>query len=156
MKAPERTMLRFAFTEALRAREHGNHPFGAVLVSSEGTALLAAENSVITQMDVTAHAELNLLRAATKNYRADQLATCVIYASAEPCPMCAAAIVWANIRQVVFGLGMHRLYDIIGDVGNSPTLKLAAREIFRHAPWPVQVQGPLLEEEAAQGHNDFW
>ena len=148
--------LRLAFTEARRAREHGNHPFGAVLVAADGQAIMAAENSVITQKDVTAHAEVNLIRAATKKYTGQQLSQFTIYASAEPCPMCAAAIVWANIRNVVFGLGMAKLYDLVGDMGDAPSLKLHSREIFEHAPWPVQVEGPLLEDEAILPHKDFW
>ena len=117
---------------------------------------MAAENSVVTQRDVTAHAELNLIRAVTHNYSAQQLSGCTLYASAEPCPMCAGAIVWGNIRQVIFGLGMDELYGLIGDAGEAPSLKLASREIFKHAPWLVKVKGPVLEEEALLPHKDFW
>ena len=156
MTAEELNFLRLAFTEANRAREHGNHPFGAVLVDAGGEAVMAAENSVITQGDATAHAELNLIRAATHNYSAKQLAGCTLYASTEPCPMCAGAIVWGNIRQVTFGLGMDKLYKLIGDAGEAPSLKLASREIFKHAPWPVTVKGPALEQEALLPRKNFW
>lgn len=148
--------LRLAFTQARRAREHGNHPFGAVLVDSRGEAIMAAENSVVTGHDLTAHAELNLVRAASKRHSLEQLGQYTLYASAEPCPMCAAAIVWGNIRHVVFGLGINKLYDSFGATGNAPTLKLPCREIFRHAPWPVEIEGPLLEDEALGVHDNFW
>ena len=156
MTPAEHDFLRLSFTEAKRAREHGNHPFGAALVDAEGRPFLAAENSVLTQSDATAHAELNLIRAATKKYRPEQLASCTLYASAEPCPMCAAAIVWGNVRRVIFGLGMDALYSLIGDVEGAPSLKLHAREVFIHAPWPIEVIGPALEEEAILPHQGFW
>lgn len=148
--------LRVAFKEAMRAREHGNHPFGAVLVNADGEAILAAENSVITQKDVSAHAEINLLRAATRKLSADELSHCSVYASSEPCPMCASAMVWANTRKLVFGLGMEKLYMTFGDTGDAPVLKVGSREIFKYAPWPVTVTGPLLEDEALRVHEGFW
>jgi tRNA(Arg) A34 adenosine deaminase TadA len=156
MTPAEHDFLRLAFTEAERARQHGNHPFGAALVDSEGRAFLASENSVVTQNDATAHAELNLVRAATGQYTARQLSTCTLYASSEPCPMCAGAIVWGNIRRVVFGLGMEALYEIIGNIPGAPSLKLQSRSVFEHAAWPIEVIGPALETEALAPHKDFW
>ena len=52
--------LRIAFREAERARERGNLAFGALLVNADGEPVLAAQNSVVTDSDVTAHAEMNL------------------------------------------------------------------------------------------------
>ncbi|MBT7950668.1 MAG: nucleoside deaminase [Gammaproteobacteria bacterium] len=148
--------LRLAFTGAERARQHGNHPFGAALVDADGRAFLASENSVVSYRDATAHAELNLIRAATGKYTPEQLSTCTLYASSEPCPMCAGAIVWGNIRRVVFGLGMQALYKEIGDVPGAPSLKLQSRSVFEHAPWPIEVIGPVMETEALLPHKDFW
>ena len=83
--------LRIAFREAERARERGNHAFGALLVDADGEPVLAAQNSVVTDNDVTAHAEMNLLRAASRKFQPEQLKTFTLYASGEPCPMCAGA-----------------------------------------------------------------
>lgn len=55
--------LRRAIELSILARDHGNHPFGAVLVSADGR-VLEAENTVLTDRDVTAHAETNLVRLA--------------------------------------------------------------------------------------------
>ena len=148
--------LRLSFLQAQRAREHGNHPFGAVLVNPDGDPALAAENSVITQKDVTAHAELNVIRAASKKFSAETMKGFTLYSSAEPCPMCASAIVWANIRRVVYGLGMKGIYEVIGDLPGAPTLKMHARKIFQYAPWPIEINGPVLEEEARVPHAGFW
>jgi len=58
-------LLRRAIAVARQAREHGNHPFGAVLADSDGRALLSAQNNVVTGSDATGHAETNLVRPAT-------------------------------------------------------------------------------------------
>lgn len=142
-------MLRSAFEVAVRAREHGNHAFGAIIVSPRGEPLLAAENSVVTERDVTGHAELNLVRAVTKVQAPEVLQTCTMYSSAEPCPMCAASIVWANIRRVVYGLSMEGIYQMFADApADSPSLRMHSRVVLDAAPWPVEVVGPELEDEA--------
>jgi tRNA(Arg) A34 adenosine deaminase TadA len=64
----DRQHLRRALELARQARRHGNHPFGALLVDAEGNAVLEAENTVNTDRDVTAHAETNLVRAASARF----------------------------------------------------------------------------------------
>ena len=140
--------LRIALREAERARERGNHAFGALLVDADGEPVLAAQNSVVTDNDVTAHAEMNLVRAASRKFQPEQLKTFTLYASGEPCPMCAGAIVWANIRRVVFGLGMDAIYRLFDVDPDAPALSMHAADVFSEAPWSVEVIGPLLEGEA--------
>ena len=89
---------------AEQAAGRGNFPFAALLVDAEGRVLAQAENTVATEGDCTGHAELNLMRDASRRLDRDLLATCTVYASAEPCAMCAAAIYWGNVRRVVFAL----------------------------------------------------
>ena len=156
MKKTDADFVRLAIRQAERAREKGNHPFGAVLTNEKGEILLAAENSVVSHRDAIAHAEINLIRAATQQFSPAELVSCSVYTNAEPCPMCASAMVWANIRRVVFGLGMEQLYAAFGDVGDAPTLKMESRKIFNVAPWPIEVIGPMLEDEALITHQGFW
>lgn len=136
MKNVDEHYLRIAFKEAVRARERGNHAFGALLVDADGEPVLAAQNSVVTDSDVTAHAEMNLLRAASRKFEPGQLKTFTLYASGEPCPMCAGAIVWANIRRVVFGLGMEAIYRLFDAGPDAPSLPMRASGVFAEAPWP--------------------
>src|SRR6266481_2381211 len=96
--------LRHAITLAQRAREKGNHPFGALLVNENHVVLLEGENTVNTEHDATGHAELNLVRAACKQFEAVTLTKCTLYSSTEPCPMCSGAIFWSGIGQVVYAL----------------------------------------------------
>ena len=148
--------LKISITLAWQAREHGNHPFGAVLVDENGLVVLQAENTVVTGRDATGHAETNLVRLATQQFTAEQLARCTLYASTEPCAMCAGAIYWSRIGRVVYALSETDLYEIVG--GSDEHLYLPCREVFGHSSRPVGVCGPepTLEAEARSVHKGFW
>ena len=148
--------LRTAIEVARLAREHGNHPFGAILVDENNQVLLQVENSVITGHDCTGHAETNLMRLATQNYPPEKLASCTLYTSTEPCAMCAGAIYWGNVRRVVYALSEIGLYDMIGP--SPDQLLLPCREVFAHSQREVEVEGPAteLEMEARAVHQGFW
>ena len=147
--------LRAAFEAARNARNKGNHPFGAVLVDEHGAIVLVAENTVVSARDCTGHAETNLMRLASAEYDREFLAKCTIYTSTEPCPMCAAAIFWANVRRVVYGLSEDGLYGMVGGESEE-ALYLPCREIFGRGIKPIEVVGPCLEEEAREVHLGFW
>lgn len=148
--------LRRAFDVARRARTHGNHPFGAILVSAAGEVLIEVENGFLPDRDMTGHAERLLATAASRQLGSDVLAGCTLYSSAEPCAMCAGAIYWAGIGRVVFGLSERRLRTITGDHAENPTLDLPCRAVFATGQRHVEVIGPLLEEEAAVLHAGVW
>lgn len=148
--------LRRSFDVARRAREHGNHPFGAVLVSSQGDLLIETENGYMPGRDMTAHAERLLATRASRELGAEILADCTLYTSAEPCAMCAGAIYWVGIGRVVFGLSERRLKVITNNHSENPTLDLPCRIVFAAGQRPVEVMGPLLEDEAAALHADAW
>ena len=118
--------------------------------------LLEAENTVVTDKDVTGHAETNLIRLASAKYAAAYLENCTIYTSTEPCPMCAGAIFWSNIRRVVFGLRAERLYKLGDEDSSDVTMSLTCREVFERGLWQVEVIGPVLEDEAEKVHAGFW
>jgi len=139
--------LRAAIDEARQAQAEGNPPFGAVLVHEDGTVLGRDGNTEGATGDATEHAETNLIRAATRQYDADTLRAATLYASTEPCAMCAGAVFWARIGRVVFGLRAERLYDMKGGAGRQ--LALSCREVLSRGNHEVEVMGPLLEDEAA-------
>jgi tRNA(Arg) A34 adenosine deaminase TadA len=155
-EAEDLGFLRRAFQVARRARSHGNHPFGALLVGGDGAILIEMENGFLPDRDRTGHAERLLATQACKAYDAPALARSTLYSSAEPCAMCAGAIYWAGIGRVVFGLSERRLKTITGDHTENPTLDLPCRTVFAAAQRPTEVLGPLLEDEAAALHEDFW
>jgi tRNA(Arg) A34 adenosine deaminase TadA len=148
--------LRRAIDVARSAREHGNHPFGAVLVDAAGRIVLEAENTVTTHRDATGHAETNLVRLASNQLDADELAGATLVTSTEPCAMCSGAIYWAGIGAVVYGLSESGLLAMTGAHPENPTLALPCREVFAAGGRDIRVTGPLLEDEAATVHEGFW
>jgi len=146
--------LRLAIEVARRARVHGNHPFGALLADEQGNVLLEAENTVTTDNDCTAHAELNLMRLASQQYSFDVLSHCTLYSSTEPCPMCAGSIFWGGVGRVVYALSEEGLYALTGDSPHK--LLLSCRDVLARGARPIEVLGPMLEDEARQVHAGFW
>ena len=148
--------LRRAFAVAARARSHGNHPFGAILVSADGAVLMERENGFMPARDMTAHAERLLATKASIELDGKILPSCTLYTSAEPCAMCAGAIYWTGIGRVVFGLTERRLKTMTGNHAENPTLDLPCRTVFAAGQRQVEVIGPLLEDEAAALHVGVW
>tara|TARA_R110000868_G_scaffold153698_12_gene379321 strand:- start:629 stop:1096 length:468 start_codon:yes stop_codon:yes gene_type:complete len=93
-----------AFEAAVAAGQRGEVPVGAVIVDpASNTVLAVAGNEVEARNDPTAHAEVLAIRAAATKTGSPRLAGYDLYVTLEPCPMCAAAISFARLRQVVFG-----------------------------------------------------
>lgn len=78
-------------------------PFGAVIVDKSGNVIANGNNKVILTKDPTAHAEVVAIREASKKLNTYDLSDYILYTSAEPCPMCLSAIIWANIKTVYYG-----------------------------------------------------
>ena len=154
MNNTDRHLLKTAIDIARSSREHGNHPFGALLADQEGNILLRAENTVVTDRDCTGHAETNLIRRASQTLSPEQMAECTLYSSTEPCAMCAGAIFWGNIRRVVYALSEENLYTLTGEIPDK--LLLACREVFARSARQIEVIRPALEEEAQKVHAGFW
>jgi tRNA(Arg) A34 adenosine deaminase TadA len=150
------TLLLHAIEVARRAREHGNHPFGALLADAAGAVLLTAENTVVTGSDPTGHAETNLVRLAGAAYPSSELADLTLYTSTEPCAMCAGAIFWSGIGAVVYALPETTLYEFTGTDPANPTLVLPCREVFAAGRRAISVTGPFDLPEARAVHAGFW
>lgn len=86
-------------------------PFGAVIVK-DGKIIGEGFNRVISSNDPTAHAEVVAIREASKNINNFDLSGSVIFASCEPCPMCLAAIYWANIAEIYYANTKNDAADI--------------------------------------------
>ncbi len=144
--AVDREWMRRALALADQAAAAGEVPVGAVLVR-DGEALGSGWNAPVGSNDPTAHAEVMALRAAAaavSNYR---LPGSTLYATMEPCPMCAGAIVQARVARVVYAARDERwgavesVFEILG-----------SRRLNHH----VNCEGGLLAEESARRLKDFF
>lgn len=92
-----------ALQQARDAASRGEVPVGAVIVRKR-QVVAAASNRMRELGDVTAHAEMQVIREASAVLRTERLTDCDLYVSLEPCAMCAAAISFARIRRLYFGV----------------------------------------------------
>lgn len=96
--------MRLALDEARRAVRGGDVPVGAVVLSADGTTVLAAgHNEREATGDPTAHAEVLALRRAAARLGEWRLTGCTLVVTLEPCPMCAGALVQSRVDRVVYG-----------------------------------------------------
>ena len=96
--------MREALREAEAARSESEVPIGAVVVA-RGRVIARGHNMTEMLHDPTAHAEMIALTAATEAMGGKYLQDCTLYVTVEPCPMCAAALCWAQVGRIVYGAG---------------------------------------------------
>lgn len=137
--------MRLAIDASARAAEKGDGPFGATLVSPDGAVLLVAANTVKTDADCTAHAEMMLIRSAQIQLGRPALRGATVFTSGEPCAMCAGALFWAGVSRIVFAASQA---DVIDALGPNPAMPINSRTTLANAQPAVQIDGPLLGEEA--------
>ena len=94
--------MREALREAQAAAEEDEVPVGAVVVC-KGRIIARGHNMTERLHDPTAHAEMIALTAATEALGGKYLSDCTLYVTVEPCPMCAAALCWAQLGSLVYG-----------------------------------------------------
>ena len=94
--------MQMALEQARAAGERNEIPIGAVIVC-KGRVIARAHNLTETLNDPTAHAEMQAITAATEYLGGKYLTDCTLYVTVEPCPMCAAALAWAQIPRIVYG-----------------------------------------------------
>lgn len=120
-------MMKLGVNEARKTMNQNlGGPFGAVVVDKDGNVVAVASNTVLGDHDPTAHAEVNAIRKAGQVLGTHDLSGCKLYATGYPCPMCIAAIIWANIEEVYYGTNLkeaekigfrdQKIYDFINGV----------------------------------------
>lgn len=152
MPATDADYMWCALEQARAAQAQGEVPVGAVLVHN-AAIIAASHNRPIGACDPTAHAEIEVLRAGARHLGDYRLTDSVLYVTLEPCVMCAAALVHARVRRVVFGAfddkagaagslidvfrlpGLNHLVDVFGGVRAQECGELL-RQFFQHRrPW---------------------
>ena len=101
-----------AIAEAKRGIMAGDGgPFGAVIVKDD-VVVGKGHNQVLKNNDPTCHGEVMAIHNACKKLKTFDLSGCEIYTTGEPCPMCMAAILWANIDKVYYGCNIFDTQDL--------------------------------------------
>ena len=139
LESPDIHWMRRALELATLAAREGEVPVGAVLVK-DGELIAEGRNRPIANHDPTAHAEIQLLRAAGKAMQNYRLSGTTLYVTLEPCPMCAGAIVHARVGRVVFAATDPRT----GAAGSIYNI-LQSNELNHRC----EVEGGVLAEESA-------
>lgn len=102
----DKTYMRLAIEKAKAGIKKGQTPFGACIVKG-GRVVGLAHNQVWDTTDITAHAEITVIRQACKGLKTVSLKGCTIYSTCEPCPMCFSACHWAGISKIVYGTNIN-------------------------------------------------
>ena len=103
----EQKYMELAIKEARKGIKDGHGgPFGAVIVKDD-VIIAKAHNEVIKNNDPTCHGEMMAIHKACKKLKTFDLSGCEIYTTGEPCPMCLAALLWANIRKIYYGCNIE-------------------------------------------------
>lgn len=133
--------MKEALAEARTALSADEIPIGAVVVA-DGRIIGRGHNLTETLNDVTAHAEMQAITAASEYLGAKYLSQCALYVTVEPCVMCAGAIGWSQLGKLVYGAADE---------------KRGYTRFAPHALHPkTKVLKGILEDEAAQMMKDFF
>ncbi len=143
-----KALLRRTLALAEESLLEGNLPFGCLLADKEGKILQEARNTVVTDRDAIGHCEINMVHALRDRYPVEELADCTLYASTEPCPMCAAAVFWSGIGHIVFAIGKAKYHELARTTNPAYIMDMTATDLLQRGGRKVTVSGPLLEEEA--------
>ncbi len=138
--------MEIALAEARAAGERGEVPVGAVLVL-DGAVVAQSGNRTRAESDVTAHAEVAVIREASRKLSQERLSGADLYVTLEPCTLCAAAISFARIRRLYYGAEDPKG----GAVDNG--VRFFTQPTCHHAPDVYSGIGGL---EAAEILKDFF
>jgi tRNA(Arg) A34 adenosine deaminase TadA len=134
-------MMRLAIDEAEQSLATGNKGYGAVVVLGE-RVLSVVHDTVASEGDPSLHAEVNAIRKAVKVYGDTDLCGALLFSTCEPCPMCAALAVWANVTTIVFGASTEQTARL----GKS-RIRVSAADIVSRSPGWTEVIGGVLAEQ---------
>ena len=138
--------MRQALAEAARARDVGEVPVGAVVVS-DGRVIGAGFNHPITASDPTAHAEIVALRAASQTLGNYRLTGATIYVTVEPCLMCVGAMIHARVATVVYGAPEPRAGALVS---------MTRAHEFDGLNHRLETIGGVLEDECRAVMQEFF
>ena len=132
------------------AVEHGNEPFGAVLVKND-EIVFTNENQIYTKHDTTFHAEAGLIREFCAKTGISNLQEYTMYSSCEPCFMCSGAMVWVKLGRLVYGASNIELENILGNQGCN-----CSKLVFDNSFWKPEVTEGVLRDESLEVLKEYF
>lgn len=153
---PQQRFMRLAIAEAEAAKKAGDYAIGAVVVR-DGVLLACSGNRIKIECDPTQHAEVAAIRLACASLRTRHLEGAVLYSTAEPCPMCTSAAIWARMSGIVSGSTIDDMAGFRDTFGNPEwswrTVDIASRAVINEGmPKLFLIEGFLREECRALFH----
>ncbi len=103
MNSRHEVFMQMAIDQALAAEKIGEVPVGAVITGPDDQVLARDHNRTISSCDPSAHAEINVLRSASRRRQNYRLLSTILYVTVEPCAMCMGAIIHARVNTLVYG-----------------------------------------------------
>lgn len=137
MKHSDEFYMKQALKEAWKAYQEDEVPIGAVIVKDD-KIIARAHNKREASNDPTSHAEINALKKACKKLKSWRIPGCKIYVTIEPCSMCAGALLWARIDEVIFGAEDQKGGSLV------TSFKLYEQPNLNHHP---AVRGGVMRQE---------
>lgn len=134
--------MKIAIDLSAKAVEHGNEPFGAVLVKDD-RVVYTNENQIYTMHDPSFHGEAGLIRRFCAETGITDLHEYTMYSSCEPCFMCSGAMVWVKLGRLVYAASNNDLERILGNEGCN-----CSKIVFDHSFWKPQVTSGILRDES--------
>lgn len=142
-------LMRLAIDKAREGVAAGQSPFGCAIARGDDV-IAVAHNTVLATPDITAHAEMNVLRLACQSLRRIHLTDCVVATTCEPCPMCMAALHWARVDRVFFGATISD-----AETAGFNELKFPAADLLRIGGSKVRLVPDVLTAECRVLFNEW-
>tara|TARA_Y100000310_G_C20696701_1_gene826222 strand:- start:2627 stop:3112 length:486 start_codon:yes stop_codon:yes gene_type:complete len=138
---PNKEHMLAAINAAIKSGENGDYAIGAVIVKDNKIIATGYETLKSANDPVNSHAEIDAIRKACKKLEKPYVKDCILYSTHEPCPMCAAASIWAKVDTIVYGVTRE---DMISIMGNKSNQKFSWRQIAISCKSIVEKESPKV------------
>ncbi len=140
--------MQAAINAAIKSGEKGDYAIGAVIVKDNKIIATGYETLKSANDPVNGHAEIDAIRKACKKLRKPYVQDCILYSTHEPCPMCAAASVWAKVDTIVYGVTREDMISIMEKKSNK---KFSWRQIAVSCKTIVEKESPNVNVKLIPG-----
>lgn len=134
--------MKLAIEEAIISLREGNNGFGAVIIKDE-QIISSAHDMEDTKSDPTSHAEISAIKDASQKL-GKSLSGCILISTHEPCPMCAAAVVWSGISEIAYGYSIQEALK-----QGRKRINLTCNEMFERAGVHIKIHENILNRECS-------